>query len=87
MCTLPLPPVLQEPSSWIWLTKPDMLKEAWKEFNERTGGGVGGTKRVSLFLSKDFAPLIDLRWPEYVTTIHEEEWILSSKGAEEFNAL
>ena len=56
------------------LTAPEELERAKAEFNERTGGGVGGTKWVAPLLPKDFQPPIDLRWPEYVTTARGEEW-------------
>jgi aminobenzoyl-glutamate utilization protein B len=58
------------------LTVPEELARAKREFAERTGGGVGGEKWVAPLLSKDFAPPIDLRWPEYVTTPRGEEWWL-----------
>ena len=56
------------------LTYPDELAKARAEFEERTGGGVGGTKWVAPLLPRDFAPPVDLRWPEYVTTPRGEEW-------------
>src|SRR6266851_3206294 len=56
------------------LTDPALLKQAQDEFNERTGGGVGGTKWVAPLLPKDFRPPTDLRWPEYVQTARGEEW-------------
>jgi aminobenzoyl-glutamate utilization protein B len=56
------------------LTDPALLKQAQDEFNERTGGGVGGTKWVAPLLPKDFRPPVDLRWPEYVQTARGEEW-------------
>ena len=56
------------------LTQPDELAKARAEFEERTGGGVGGTKWVPPLLPTDFAPPVDLRWPEYVVTPRGEEW-------------
>ena len=56
------------------LTRPAELARATAEFNERTGGGVGGSKWVAPLLSRDFVPPVDLRWPEYVTTPRGEEW-------------
>jgi aminobenzoyl-glutamate utilization protein B len=50
------------------------LDKARAEFNERTGGGVGGDKWMAPLLPRDFQPPIDLRWPEYVTTERGEEW-------------
>lgn len=56
------------------LTQPAELERAQKEFRERTGGGVGGSRWVPPLLPKDFIPPIDLRWPEYVQTVRGEEW-------------
>jgi aminobenzoyl-glutamate utilization protein B len=56
------------------LTYPDELARAQGEFEERTGGGVGGTHWVAPLLPRDFAPPVDLRWPEYVTTPRGDEW-------------
>ena len=56
------------------LTSPEELARATAEFNERTGGGVGGSKWVAPLLPRDFVPPVDLRWPEYVTTPRGEEW-------------
>ena len=50
------------------------MQQAQNEFRERTGGGVGGTKWVAPLLSKDFAPPVDLLWPEYIQTARGEEW-------------
>jgi aminobenzoyl-glutamate utilization protein B len=51
-----------------------LLAIAQDEFDERTGGGVGGTKWVPPLLPKDFHPPVDLRWPEYIQTARGEEW-------------
>jgi aminobenzoyl-glutamate utilization protein B len=56
------------------LTKPEELEKAKVEFKERTGGGIGGSKWVAPLLPSDFKPPVDLRWPEYVTTVRGEEW-------------
>ncbi len=56
------------------ITQPDELARAQAEFNQRTGGGIGGTNWVAPLLPKDFPPPVDLRWPEYVTTVRGEEW-------------
>jgi aminobenzoyl-glutamate utilization protein B len=58
------------------LTNPAELSRAKREFEERTGGGVGGERWVAPLLPNDFSPPIDLRWPEYVTTPRGEEWWL-----------
>jgi aminobenzoyl-glutamate utilization protein B len=56
------------------LTRPELLARARAEFNERTGGGIGGSRWVAPLLPRDFKPPVDLRWPEYVTTPRGEEW-------------
>jgi aminobenzoyl-glutamate utilization protein B len=56
------------------LTVEGQLEKANTEFNERTGGGVGGDKWLAPLLPRDFQPPVDLRWPEYVTTARGEEW-------------
>jgi aminobenzoyl-glutamate utilization protein B len=63
------------------LLKPEVLKAAKDEFDERTGGGVGGEKWVAPLLPADFKPPVDLRWPEYIQTVRGEEWWLpNSEG-------
>lgn len=70
------------------LTKPDVLKRAWKEFNERTGGGIHGSKWVAPLLLRDFDPPVDLRWPEYITTVRGKEWwIPTPKSTNEFRPI
>jgi aminobenzoyl-glutamate utilization protein B len=56
------------------LTRPDELRKCNDEFDERTGGGVGGSKWVAPLLEREFAPPVDLRWPEYIRTVRGEEW-------------
>jgi len=56
------------------LIHPDELAKARAEFEERTGGGVGGTRWVAPLLPRDFVAPVDLRWPEYVTTPRGDEW-------------
>jgi len=56
------------------LAHPEALERAKAEFNERTGGGVGGSKWTAPLLPRDFVPPVDLRWPEYITTARGEEW-------------
>ena len=58
------------------LTDRAALDRAQAEFRERTGGGIGGSKWVAPLLPKDFAPPVDYRWPEYVTTVRGEEWTI-----------
>jgi aminobenzoyl-glutamate utilization protein B len=45
---------------------------ARREFVERTGGGVGGSKGIAPLC--DYPPPIAFRWPEYVTTPRGREW-------------
>ena len=56
------------------LTQPEELARAKAEFEQRTGGGVGGSTWVAPLLPAHFQPPIDLRWPEYVTTARGTEW-------------
>ncbi len=67
------------------LTIPEELAKAKAEFDERTGGGVGGSSWVAPLLPRDFKPPIDLRWPEYITTERGEEWWIPTptEGASE----
>ena len=60
---------------------PGELDEGAAEFDERTGGGVGGSSWVAPLLPEDFQPPIDLRWPEYVTTARGEEWWIPTPDA------
>lgn len=52
------------------LRSPDVLAAARREFEERTGGDAW----IAPLLPADFAPPIDFRWPEYVTTPRGESW-------------
>jgi len=56
------------------LTKPEALEKVQDEFKERTGGGIGGAKWIPPLLPRNFKPPVDLRWPEYITTVRGEEW-------------
>ena len=56
------------------LTDADALARARAEFEERTGGGVGGTEWVAPLLPSDFKAPIGYRWPEYVETPRGREW-------------
>jgi aminobenzoyl-glutamate utilization protein B len=56
------------------MTDPAGLAAARREFEERTGGGVGGSKWVAPLLPADFAAPIGYRWPEYVETPRGREW-------------
>ncbi|MEM7194931.1 MAG: amidohydrolase [Pseudomonadota bacterium] len=54
------------------LTNPDLLDRATREFEARTGGGIGGTAWQAPLC--DYEPPINFRWPEYVTTPRGREW-------------
>jgi aminobenzoyl-glutamate utilization protein B len=56
------------------MTNPDLLAAAKAEFDERTGGGIRGSRWIAPQLPRDFRPPIDQRWPEYVSTVRGEEW-------------
>jgi aminobenzoyl-glutamate utilization protein B len=60
------------------LTDPALLAECRREFEERTGGGVGGTKWVPPLLPRDFQAPIHYRWPEYVETPRGPEWSVTA---------
>lgn len=70
------------------IAKPGLLEEAWQEFKDRTGGGIGGTEWIPPLLPENFNPPVDLRWPEYVETIRGREWwIPTPKNKGEFKPL
>jgi aminobenzoyl-glutamate utilization protein B len=56
------------------LMNPKELKKAQKEFNDCTGGGVGGAKWIAPLLPSNLDPPINMRWPEYIKTERGEEW-------------
>ena len=58
------------------VTQPELLARARAEFEERTGGGVGGTKWIPPQLPRDFSPPVDLPWPEYSETPRGFDWYL-----------
>ena len=58
------------------LTDDEIIAEAKREFDERTGGGIGGDKWVAPLLPPDFEPPIDLPWPEYIETARGREYHL-----------
>ncbi|WP_306005764.1 amidohydrolase [Aquicoccus porphyridii] len=49
---------------------------AWAEFEERTGGGVGGDRWVAPLC--DYEPPIHFRWPEYIETPRGRNWWIPS---------
>jgi aminobenzoyl-glutamate utilization protein B len=54
------------------LTNAELLQSATREFEERTGGGIGGSNWQPPLC--DYEPPIHFRWPEYVTTERGREW-------------
>jgi aminobenzoyl-glutamate utilization protein B len=64
------------------LADPDRLDAAWREFEERTGGGVGGDDWLPPLLDAEFVPPTDLPWPEYVETPRGREWSLPTPHEE-----
>ncbi|MDQ0314131.1 amidohydrolase [Amorphus orientalis] len=54
------------------LENPDAREAARTEFEERTGGGIGGSRWTAPLC--DYAPPIHFRWPEYVTTPRGHDW-------------
>lgn len=58
------------------LLDPAHLAAARAEFEQRTGGGRGGSKWIAPLLPADFLPPIHYRWPEYVTTARGAEWTI-----------
>ncbi|TKZ22638.1 amidohydrolase [Shimia litoralis] len=51
-----------------------VLADAKDEFVTRTGGGVGGDAWIAPLC--DYAPPLNFRWPEYVTTRRGEDWVI-----------
>ena len=49
-----------------------LLAAARDEFEQRTGGGIGGSQWQAPLC--DYAPPIGFRWPEYVTTERGRDW-------------
>lgn len=63
------------------LTDHDELDRITEEFEERTGGGVGGDDWVPPLLDEEFVPPVDLPWPEYVERNGTREWYLPTPQA------
>jgi aminobenzoyl-glutamate utilization protein B len=57
-------------------TDSELRTQATLEFEERTGGGVGGSRWQAPLLGADFKVPHDYRWPEYITTARGEEWTI-----------
>lgn len=58
------------------LEDPQARRAAMNEFEQRTGGGVGGTDWMRPLC--DYEPPIHFRWPEYVTTVRGRDWTIPS---------
>ena len=56
------------------ISDPETVASAKSEFEDRTGGGRGGSKWVSPLLPADFDAPTGFWWPEYVSTKRGEEW-------------
>ena len=64
------------------LTDGAALERARAEFEERTGGGVGGDDWVGPLLDEEVVPPVDLPWPEYVETRRGREWSMPTPHPE-----
>ena len=58
------------------MTDPEALARCRAEFEERTGGGVGGDKWLPPLLEKNFPAPVHFNWPEYVETVRGREWTM-----------
>ncbi len=58
------------------LEDPETRAAAKAEFEQRTGGGVGGATWTAPLC--DYPPPIHFRWPEYVTTPRGRDWWIPS---------
>lgn len=56
------------------LVDKDALARARSEFEQRTGGGIGGSKWLAPLC--DYEPPVNFRWPEYVNTARGEQWCI-----------
>ena len=63
-------------SSLRLLEDPRARHAAKDEFEQRTGGGVGGANWLPPLC--DYEPPIHFRWPEYVTTSRGRDWTIPS---------
>lgn len=57
-----------------------VLGAAAAEFRARTGGGIGGSNWLAPLC--DYAPPLDFRWPEYVTTPRGTDWVIPSGASQ-----
>lgn len=58
------------------LTDAKHLEAITAEFQERSGGGIGGSKWLPPLLTADDPPPVQFRWPEYVTSARGQEWCI-----------
>ncbi|MDF1790936.1 MAG: amidohydrolase [Thalassobaculaceae bacterium] len=58
------------------MQNPDALARCKAEFDERTGGGIGGTAWVPPLLGKNCPAPVHFPWPEYVETARGSEWVM-----------
>jgi aminobenzoyl-glutamate utilization protein B len=64
------------------LEQPALLAAAKREFEERTGGGIGGKTWIPPLC--DYDPPIHYRWPEYIETPRgRREWVIPATPEEE----
>jgi len=82
-------PMIQTAGKTIGATLVELFCEEGKlahikdEFNQRTGGGIGGHNWQAPLLPKDFKAPHDFRWPEYITTARGEEWWIPTREGEQ----
>jgi len=62
------------------LTGPEILTKAKEEFEQRTGGGIGGKDWIAPLC--DYEPPIHFRWPEYIQTERGFEWWIPKQTGE-----
>ncbi len=60
----------------------ELLSAAKAEFNQRTGGGIGGEHWLAPLLPADFQAPHQFRWPEYIRTVRGEEWWIPAREDE-----
>jgi aminobenzoyl-glutamate utilization protein B len=83
-------PMIEVAAKTIAFTALDLLEDrerlsaAKSEFQDRTGGGVGGSRWIAPLC--DYDPPIHFRWPEYVSTPRgRTEWVIPANPADRFD--
>jgi aminobenzoyl-glutamate utilization protein B len=61
------------------LTDGESLAKARAEFEERTGGGIGGSGWRAPLLGRDAPAPIHFPWPEYVETARGADWVVPAR--------